>query len=437
MKNIKTKELGRTSLLGFQHVLAMYAGAVVVPLIVGAAVGLTQEQLAYLIAIDLFTSGIASLLQVIGGKHFGVKLPVILGCTFTAVGPMIAIGKVEGVAGIYGSIIVSGIVVMIVAQFFGKILKYFPPVVIGSVVTTIGVSLVPVAMTNVAGGDGSPTFGHLENLFLAIFTFACVILLQRFTKGFLQAISVLIALVIGTVVAYFMGIVDLSVVGKADWFSMVRPFYFGAPEFHLSSIITMSLVAIVSMVESTGVFLALSEVCEKKLSPTDIKRGLRAEGMAVVIGGLFNAFPYTTFSQNVGLVAMTKVKKRSVVIAAGVILMILGLLPKVAAITTIIPNAVLGGAMIPMFGMVVASGIRLLSTVDFKRNENLLIVACSVGIGLGSAVVPAVFTEVPDALKVIVQNGIVLGSFTAFFLNLLLNTRKQEVPIASEQVTTS
>ncbi|WP_044639903.1 nucleobase:cation symporter-2 family protein [Risungbinella massiliensis] len=437
MKSIQTKELGRTSLLGFQHVLAMYAGAVVVPLIVGAAVGLTQEQLAYLIAIDLFTSGIASLLQVMGGKHFGIKLPVILGCTFTAVGPMIAIGKVEGVAGIYGSIIASGIVVMIVAQFFGKILQYFPPVVIGSVVTTIGVSLVPVAMTNVAGGDGSPTFGHLENLFLALFTFLCVILLQRFTKGFLQAISVLIALVMGSFVAYLMGLVDLSVVGKADWFSMVRPFYFGAPEFHLSSIITMSLVAIVSMVESTGVFLALSEVCEKKLAPTDIKRGLRAEGLAVVIGGLFNAFPYTTFSQNVGLVAMTKVKKRSVVIAAGVILMILGLLPKVAAITTIIPNAVLGGAMIPMFGMVVASGIRLLSTVDFKRNENLLIVACSVGIGLGSAVVPAVFTEVPESLKVIVENGIVLGSFTAFFLNLLLNKKQQETTITTEQTTTS
>jgi xanthine permease len=407
--------------LGFQHVLAMYAGAVIVPLIVGPAIGLNAQQLAYLISIDLFTCGIATLLQVIGGKHFGIKLPVILGCTFTAVGPMIAIGNLQGITAIYGAIIASGIIVMILSQFMSKIMRFFPPVVTGSVVAIIGVSLIPVAMNNAAGGLGSPDYGSGKNLFLAVFTLVLIIVMNRLFKGYMRAISVLLSLIAGTIAAYFMGLVSLSEVSDASWFHVVQPFYFGFPTFNASAIFTMTLVAIVSMIESTGVFLALGDVCERKLDSKDIKKGLRAEGLAVAIGGIFNAFPYTSFSQNVGLVALTKVKTRNVVIAAGVILMVLGLLPKVAALTTIIPMAVLGGAMIPMFGMVISSGIRMLSSVDFSKNENLLIVACSIGIGLGSAVVPQIFESLPTSARLLVENGIVLGSITAILLNLVFN----------------
>ncbi|KON90365.1 xanthine permease [Sporosarcina globispora] len=399
----------------------MYAGAVIVPLIVGPAIGLSAQQLAYLISIDLFTCGIATLLQVIGGKHFGIKLPVILGCTFTAVGPMIAIGNLQGITAIYGAIIASGIIVMILSQFMSKIMRFFPPVVTGSVVAIIGVSLIPVAMNNAAGGLGSPEYGSARNLFLAAFTLILIILMNRFFKGYMRAISVLLSLVAGTIAAYFMGLVSFAEVSQASWFHIIQPFYFGFPSFNASAILTMTLVAIVSMIESTGVFLALGDVCERKLDSKDIKKGLRAEGLAVVIGGLFNAFPYTSFSQNVGLVALTKVKTRNVVIAAGVILMILGLLPKVAALTTIIPMAVLGGAMIPMFGMVISSGIRMLTVVDFSKNENLLIVACSVGIGLGSAVVPQIFESLPTSVRLLIENGIVLGSITAILLNLVFN----------------
>ncbi|TCW41564.1 nucleobase:cation symporter-2 family protein [Laceyella sacchari] len=422
----------KISFLGFQHVLAMYAGAVVVPLIVGGALKMNPEQLAYLISIDLFTCGIASLLQVIGGRYFGVKLPVILGCTFTAVPPMITIGQLEGLPAIYGSIIASGLIVTLIAQFFNHIMRLFPPVVIGSVITTIGVSLIPVAMNNMAGGQGSPTFGQWENLFLGLLTLLSVILLNRFGKGFIQSISVLLAMVIGTITAWFMGLVDLSHVADASWFRIVQPFYFGVPEFHVSSIITMSLVAIVSMIESTGVFMALADICDEKLEGERVKKGLRAEGLAIMIGGLFNSFPYTSFSQNVGLVALSKVKSRAVVIAAGIILIVLGLLPKVAAVTTIIPNAVLGGAMIPMFGMVIVSGIRALATIDFKQTQNLLIVACSVGMGLGTSVVPAIFKDLPDMIRVVVENGIVLGSLTAIVLNIIFN--KQAKPSAAEVV---
>ncbi|MBU8878566.1 purine permease [Bacillus sp. FJAT-29790] len=410
--------------LGFQHVLAMYAGAVIVPLIVGPAIGLNAQQLAYLISIDLFTCGIATLLQVVGGKHFGIKLPVILGCTFTAVGPMIAIGQLQGITAIYGAIIASGIIVMILSQFMSKIMRFFPPVVTGSVVAIIGVSLIPVAMNNAAGGFGSPGFGSLQNLFLATFTLLLIILMNRYFKGYMRAISVLLSLIAGTIIANFMGLVSFEEVSRSSWFHMIQPFYFGFPTFNVSAILTMTLVAIVSMIESTGVFLALGNVCERKLESKDIKKGLRAEGLAVVIGGIFNAFPYTSFSQNVGLVALTKVKTRNVVISAGVILMILGLLPKIAALTTIIPMAVLGGAMIPMFGMVIASGVRMLSAVDFSKNENLLIVACSIGIGLGSAVVPAIYESLPTSVRLLAENGIVLGSLTAILLNLVFNYKE-------------
>jgi xanthine permease len=230
-----------------------------------------------------------------------------------------------------------------------------------------------------------------------------------------------LSLVIGTSVASFMGLVDFSTVKKADWFHMVEPFRFGMPTFHVSAIISMVLVGIVSMIESTGVFFALAEVCDKKIDGNDIKRGLRAEGITQVIGGIFQAFPYTTYSQNVGLVALTGVKARSVVIAACIIIMILGLLPKVAALTTVIPNPVLGGAMIPMFGMVMASGVRQLSRVNFQRIENMFIIATSVGLGLGVSISPAIFSQLPESVRLVMESGIVTGSLTAIVLNIILN----------------
>ncbi len=205
--------------------------------------------------------------------------------------------------------------------------------------------------------------------------------------------------------------------------SVVHPFYFGVPRFQPMAVLTMCVVCLVSLVESTGVYFAISRVTGQSITEADIVKGLRAEGLAILIGGLFNTFPYTTFSQNVGLVSLTRVKGRNVVVAAGVILVILGCLPKLAALATVIPSSVLGGAMMAMFGMVVAYGMNILSHVDFSHNENLLIVACSVAVGLGSAVVPQVFSHLPGSLQMLLQNGIVSGSITAVFLNLFLHHR--------------
>ncbi|GLX66359.1 nucleobase:cation symporter-2 family protein [Paenibacillus glycanilyticus] len=413
----------RAITLGFQHVLAMYAGAVVVPLIVGGALHLNSAQMAYLIAADLFTCGLATILQVLGTKYFGSRLPVILGCTFTAVGPIIAIASASNLATAYGAIILSGLFVVLAAPLYGKLLKFFPVIVTGSVVTIIGLSLIPVAMNNVAGGQGSADFGMPRNLLLALCTLVVILLVNRFARGFLRSISVLVGLAVGTVIGYAMGIVSFTPVTEASWFNIVQPFYFGTPQFSLTAVFTMIIVNIVSMVESTGVYLAVGRATDQKVEQKQIINGLRSEGAAIMLGGLFNAFPYTAFSQNVGLITLTRVKTRDVIVAAGGIMVVLGLLPKLAAITTVIPNGVLGGAMLVMFGSVAASGISILSEVNLREERNLLIVACSIAVGLGSSAVPQVFDQLPDFAKMLLQNGIVTGSVTAILMNLLLTSK--------------
>ena len=425
--------------LGVQHMLAMYAGAIIVPLIVGGGLGLNQRELTYLVSIDLLMCGVATILQALSNRFFGIGLPVVLGCTFTAVGPMIAIGKQYGVSSIYGAIIAAGLFVVIFAKLFGKLVKLFPPVVTGSVVTVIGVTLVPAAINDMAGGVGSKDFGSLENLALAFGVLLFIIIMYRFSDGFIRSISILLGLLFGTIIAAFIGKVSLQAVGEADWFHSIQPFYFGTPTFELTPVITMILVACVGIVEATGVYFALSDICNKKIGEKELTKGYRAEGLAMILGGIFNAFPYTTYSQNVGLVQLTGVRNRVIIYTCGGMLIVLGFIPKIAAITTIIPKPVLGGAMLAMFGMVMAYGIKMLSSVDFAKQENLLIVACSVGIGLGVTVVPTLFSQLPESIRILTDNGIVLGSASAVLLNIVFNmipqrkakTKEEKIPVQS------
>lgn len=427
--------------LGLQHVLAMYGGAIVVPLIVGGAIGLTQQQLTYLVAIDLFMCGIATLLQVWKNRFFGIGLPVVLGCTFTAVGPMIQIGSSYGVSSIYGSIIVAGLMIVILSKYLGKLVRFFPPLVTGSVVTIIGITLIPVAMKDLAGGEGSADFGSLSNLALGFGVLVLIILLYRFTTGFMRSVSVLAGLIVGTIAASFMGKVDFSGVRDEAWVHVPHFFYFGMPTFDLTAILTMFLVLLVGIVESTGVYFAVSDICKEEVTEKDLAGGYRAEGLAITLGGLFNAFPYTAYSQNVGLLQLSGVRTKSVVFAASGILIVLGLIPKIAAITTVIPSPVLGGAMVAMFGMVISSGIKILSEVDLQKQENLLIIACSIGMGLGVTVVPDLFAQLPEGIQILTGNGIVAGSFTAIILNIVFNVlavskvRTPETSVQKEMVT--
>ena len=422
--------------LGIQHVLAMYAGAVIVPLIVGGAFGLTAEQLTYLVSIDIMMCGFATLLQLYRNKFMGIGLPVMLGCTFTAVAPMIAIGSEYGINSVFGSIIASGVIIVLISKFFGKLVRFFPPVVTGSVVTIIGITLIPVAINNLAGGQGSEDFGSMTNLALGFGTLFVIILLYKFSTGFLRSISVLVGLIVGTVAASFMGMVDTQNIVDADWVHLPTPFYFGMPTFEITPILTMTLVAIVSLVESTGTYFALSDITGRKLKEEDLEKGYRAEGFASILGGLFNAFPYTTFSQNVGLVQMSGVKTKKVLYVAAGFLILFGLLPKIGALTTVIPTAVIGGAMVAMFGMVIAAGIKILSQVNLASQENMFVIACSIAIGLGVTVVPDLFNVLPENIKILTSNGIVAGSITAIVLNIIFNmigVKKKEKVVAEQK----
>jgi len=421
--------IGKLATLGLQHVLAMYAGAVAVPLIIGNAVGLTPGQLELLVAADLFTCGIATLIQALGiGNFAGIKLPAILGCTFAAVGPLIIIGKNLGMSTVYGSIIVSSIIVILIAPLYGKILKFFPTIVTGTVVTMIGLSLINVGVTSIGGGViGAKGFGSMRNLLLGAFVMIVVLLSNKFFKGFFQAISVLNGIVLGTFVASFMGMVDFSHVANAKWISFVRPLTFGMPKFDIGSIIMMTFVMLVVMIESTGTFLGIGKVVGKDITQKDIVRGLRAEGIASLLGGLFNSFPYTTFNQNLGLLALSKVVSRYVVVASGIILIALGLIPKFAALATIIPQPVIGGATTIMFAMVAVAGIQMLAKVDFNKNNNMLVVACSIGIGLGITAVPSLLDQTPTIFKSIFSSGIVSASVAAVVLNAFMNHGDKDV----------
>jgi uric acid transporter len=419
--------LGRLAVYGIQHVLAFYAGAVIVPLLLAAAIKLSNEQLIQLISADLFTCGIASIIQSVGFWRVGVRLPLIQGVTFTAVAPMIAIGNAQGggLAGllaIYGAVIIAGIFTFLIAPYYSRLLHLFPPVVTGTVITIIGVTLVPVAIQSAGGGiPTAPDFASLKNLAFAAGTLLLVLIIYRFFRGFLSTVAVLLGLVIGTGVAAAFGLVDFSGVGKAGWFGVTTPFHFGLPTFSLAAIISMVIVMLITAVETTGDVFATGEIVEKTIHQEDIARALRADGLSTLLGGILNSFPYTCFAENIGLVRLTRVKSRFVVAAAGVIMILLGLLPKVAALVAAIPAPVLGGAATILFATVAVVGIQTLSRVDFHDEYNVVIVAVSIGLAMIPVAFPNFYKNFPSGLQIIVGSSITMGSLAAILLNIFFN----------------
>jgi len=434
--------------LGLQHVLVMYAGAVAVPLIIAGAVGLPDHQRAMLISADILACGIASIIQSIGLPFVGIRLPVMMGVTFASVSPMLALIAVAKAAGgadlapttplltVYGSVIGAGIFAILVAPIMSSLIRFFPPVVTGSIILVIGVSLMhvgvdwaegPRMVRNIVDGQfkgmiPNPNRDAFDGFILAAIVLLVIVGVTRFGRGFVVNIAVLIGIVVGAVVAALFGKMSFGGVASASFVGTVLPFQFGAPVFSVGPIVTMCVVMIVVMIESTGMFLALGDMTAKKIGPRDIANGLRADGVGTIIGGIFNAFPYTSFSQNVGLVGVTGVRSRFVAAAGGVILVILGFLPKLAALVAAVPVEVLGGAGIVMFGMVAATGIRILQSVDFRNNRsNLFIVAIGVGFGLIPLVAPEFFKNFWAPLKPIVGSGIILTTVVAVALNALYN----------------
>lgn len=414
----------KAAVLGLQHLLAMYSGAVAVPLLIGTALKFNSTQMTYLVSIDIFMCGLATLVQLFRNKYFGIGLPVVLGCAIQAVAPLVMIGKNLSINDMYGAIIVAGIFVVLISGFFSKVKKLFPPVVTGTLITVIGLTLIPVAFQNMGGGTSTAKdFGDPKNLIAGFVTIIIILAVEILAKGFIKSIAVLIGLVVGTLIAGLMGMVSLTPVSQAAWFHLPQIFYFGVPHFEWSSCLTMMIIALVSMVESTGVFFAIGDLLHKDIKEDDLKRGYRAEGLAQILGGIFNTFPYSTFSQNVGLLQLSGVKtKRPIFWAAG-LLMGMGLLPKIGALVTIIPTPVLGGAMLVMFTMIAVQGIKMLINVDLNDNRNLLVIAISIGLGLGVTVYPQIFQALPQTVQLFLGNGIVVASVCATLLNLLLKGR--------------
>ncbi|HEP1265659.1 xanthine permease family protein [Streptococcus pyogenes] len=413
----------QSAVLGLQHVLSMYAGSILVPIMIAGALGYSARELTYLISTDIFMCGLATFLQLKLTKHTGVGLPVVLGCAFQSVAPLSIIGAQQGSSAMFGALIASGIYVILVAGIFSKIARFFPPIVTGSVITVIGLSLVGVAMGNMGDNVKEPT---AQSMMLSLLTIVIILLVQKFTKGFVKSISILIGLVAGTLVSAMMGLVDTTPVVEASWIHVPTPFYFGMPTFEITSIVMMCIIATVSMVESTGVYLALSDLTNDQLDKKRLRNGYRSEGIAVFLGGLFNTFPYTGFSQNVGLVQISGIKTRRPIYYAAGILVVIGLLPKFGAMAQMIPSPVLGGAMLVLFGMVALQGMQMLNRVDFQKNEyNFIIAAVSISAGLGFNGTN-LFTSLPETAQMFLTNGIVIATLTSVVLNLVLNGKDKQ-----------
>lgn len=424
--------------LGLQHVLVMYAGAVAVPLIIGRALKLPPEDVAFLISADLFACGLATLVQCLGFPGVGIRLPVMMGVTFASVGPMLSMAAAPeiGLLGIFGAVIAAGIFSILVAPFISRMLPLFPPVVTGTIILVIGISLMRVGinwaggglpmLTKVVNGEvvqvANPNYAGLPGLGLSLFVMLVILALIKWGKGFLANVAVLLGIVAGAVVAAALGLMHFEKVASARWVDVVLPLHFGVPQFHLVPVVTMCIVMVVVMIESLGMFLALSDMTGKPVDQKALARGLRADGVGTLLGGLFNTFPYTSFSQNVGLVGVTGVRSRWVTVAGGVIMLLLGLLPKMAALVEAVPVVVLGGAGLVMFGMVAATGARILTHVDFKTNRyNLFIVAIAVGFGLIPLVAPNFFKAMPHELHPLLESGILLSAIVAVGLNMFFN----------------
>ena len=480
---------GKLAVLGLQHVLVMYAGAVAVPLIVGRALKLSPEQVAMLISADLFCCGLVTLIQSLGATQwFGIRLPVMMGVTFASVAPMVAIAGatpgVEGAGLIFGSIIGAGVISILIAPLVSRMLRFFPPVVTGTIIAVIGISLMRVGINWIFGNPFGPTapsvvnpehakwladvtaaaaatgsslpaipkglalaasvpnpkYADLGGVGIAALVLASILLIAKYGRGFVANISVLLGIVVGGAVSVALGLMHFDKVAKAAWFAVVLPFGIATPVFDPILILTMTLVMIVVMIESTGMFLALGEMTDRTIDQAALTRGLRTDGLGTLIGGIFNTFPYTSFSQNVGLVAVTGVKSRFVCVAGGLILVVLGLLPKMAALVESLPTVVLGGAGLVMFGMVTATGIRILAGVDFKTNRtNAFVVAVSIGVGMVPLVAPNFKQWMPHGLHPLIESGILLTSLAALLLNLYFNGAKggaEEAVAAAKQADT-
>ncbi len=412
---------------GFQHVLTMYGGIVAVPLIIGQAAGLSPTEIGLLITASLFAGGVATVLQTVGIPFFGCQLPLVQGVSFSGVATMVAIvtSSQTGEAGlqvVLGAVIAAAVIGLIITPIFSRITRFFPPLVTGIVITTIGLTLMPVAARWAMGGDSnSPEFGSMANIGLAGLTLVIVLILSKMGNATISRLSILLAMVIGTFIAWALGMTDFSRVSEGSMVALPEIFHFGMPVFSLAATLSMFIVIMVTLVETSADILAVGEILGTKVDSRRLANGLRADMLSSILSPVVGSFTQSAFAQNVGLVAVTGVKSRYVVATGGLILITLGLLPVMGRVIACVPPAVLG---IVLFGTVAASGIRTLAKVDYENNINLIIVATSIGFGMIPIAAPQFYHNFPTWFETIFHSGISSAALMAIALNLMFNEIK-------------
>jgi NCS2 family nucleobase:cation symporter-2 len=418
--------------LGIQHVLAMFVSNVTPAIIVAGAAGFgfgsnspDFPQMIYMIQMAMLFAGVATLFQTIGFGPVGARLPIVQGTSFAFLPimiPLVAGRGIDAMPALFTGVFVGGLFHAFLGTFIGKLRFALPPLVTGLVVLMIGLALVRVGIQYAAGGVpamGTPAFGSLQSWFVALVVIVVTLGVKFFTRGLMSIAAVLIGLLVGYVVAYFMGMVNFANVGRAASFSVPTPFHFGF-EFSLAAVIGFCLMAVVSAIETVGDVSGITKGgAGREATAEEITGATYADGLGTAIAGMFGSLPNTSFSQNVGLIAITGVMSRHVVTCGAIFLIIAGLIPKVGAIISTVPIQVLGGGVIVMFGMVAAAGISMLSDVDWNK-RNLVIFAVSLSIGLGLQLEPSALQHLPATAKILLTSGLLPAAFLAIILNLIL-----------------
>lgn len=403
-----------TLLLALQHILAAFAGIVAVPLVIGSVLEFSPQETGLMVSATVFASGLTTVIQ----SRWGSRLANMMGTDFTFVNPSIAVGAKLGVAGIVTATMTAAVVELLLSRFIRPLLRFFPPLIIGIVVSLIGVTLLPVSIDWMAGGVGAPDYGSLKNLSVGLIVLVFTLLLSHFGKGMWKTAAVFLGLVFGYLLSVVLGMVDFTAVADAAWFALPNPLRYGV-KFDLASTLSFVPAYFVSAIGTVGVMMATAEASKVKLESHRLAAGVGVDGLGSILSGFFGAGPNTTFSQNVGLITLTKVASRQVMIVAGLILASLGLFPKLAALISVMPSPVLGGVGVIMFGLVAAQGLKTLSQVALGDRE-LLIISVAFALGIGVTVRPDILNNLPEALKMVFSSGISTGTLVALVLNIAL-----------------
>lgn len=425
---------GRFALYSVQHLLTFYATVLVLPVIIAAGIHLPQAETVVFLAATVLAGGIATIVQTVGVWRIGIRKPLVLGGSAVVIGPAIAIGNangggIGGLLAVFGASIVAGLVLAAASPLYGALLRVFPPVVTGSVIAMVGLSLLPITVKLIGGGEpGTKSFGSAANLTVAATTVVTVLLIYRFGKGLLKSIAILVGLVAGGAVGAAVGVADFSGVADASWFSFVVPFHFGLPTFNLSAVLAMTVAVLIVGVECTSSYFAVGEILGRGPTDKEVRRGILAEGVAAVLGGIVGSVPPTTFNGNIGLVRASNVKSRWVVAAAGVLMVVLSCLPKVAAVAAALPAPAVGAALMTLFGIIATVGIQTLGKADLHNDRNLIVVAISLGAGFVPTSYPEIFNAFPQGLQMVLQSGIVVTAVVAVALNLIFNGLQRHAP---------